>query len=155
VSYCGGCGGGYCGGGYCCGGGCYSGGYSCGGCYGGGAIYSSVGVVGGSYASTTTTQPIYASSQPVTTTQSAQLIVNVPADAKLIIDGRETKSSTTVRRFQSPPLQSGYTYNYTLEAEMMKDGQRVTAREIVTVRPGQQTQVTLKFDETASTVASK
>ena len=42
------------------------------------------------------------------------LIVKVPADAQIEIDGAATKSTGEVRRFQSPELEVGHKYFYTI-----------------------------------------
>lgn len=76
---------------------------------------------------------------------SATLMVNLPADAKLMIDNNPTVSTSNVRRFSSPALEIGKEYVYNLKAEIVRDGQTVTTSKDVTVRAGQETQVTLDF----------
>jgi uncharacterized protein (TIGR03000 family) len=72
----------------------------------------------------------------------ATIVVRLPADAKLMIGGAPTSSTQDVRWFTSPPLQAGKDYQYTLKAEVMRDGKRVERTKEVTVRAGQPSQVT-------------
>jgi uncharacterized protein (TIGR03000 family) len=69
----------------------------------------------------------------------ARLIVELPADAKLYVDDRLTKTSSERRVFNSPPLEEGQTYYYILRAEVVRDGKTLAqtkrvllhAREVV------------------------
>jgi uncharacterized protein (TIGR03000 family) len=72
----------------------------------------------------------------------ATIVVRLPADAKLTIDGSRTRSTEGVRTFTSPPLQPGKEYQYSLTAEVMRDGKKVERTRDVTVRAGQQSEVT-------------
>jgi uncharacterized protein (TIGR03000 family) len=146
--WCGGCYGG-CYGGYC--GGCYGG---CGGCYGcgcGGYGYGSYGGMsyvsgysgyGGTYA---TMQPAGGYSYGATANGAAPatIVVRLPADATLTVDGAPTTSSQNVRTFVSPDLQPDKEYQYTLRAEATRDGKKVTSSKEVTVRAGRQSEVTI------------
>lgn len=76
---------------------------------------------------------------------AARIIVRLPADAKLTIDGEPTQSISNVRVFESPPLEQGKTYHYTLRAERRRNNQTETASKTIEVRAGQPTQVTLDF----------
>ncbi len=61
--------------------------------------------------------------------------VYVPKDARLFLEGQETTSKGTMRRFVSPPLQPGK-YTYTIKAIIPgPDGSRTLTRRI-DVRPG-------------------
>jgi uncharacterized protein (TIGR03000 family) len=63
------------------------------------------------------------------------LEVFVPENARLFIEGKETRSRGIVRRFESPPLPAGK-YSYKLKAIIpTPDGPRVVTRS-VDVRPG-------------------
>ena len=72
----------------------------------------------------------------------ATIVVRLPADATLMIDGAPTSSTQGVRRFVSPPLQPGKDYQYTLKAEVTRDGKKVEKTREVTVRAGQPSEVT-------------
>jgi uncharacterized protein (TIGR03000 family) len=76
---------------------------------------------------------------------TATLIVSMPADARLTIDDTLTRSTSAVRTFVSPPLEPGREYEYNLKAEAMRDGQPQVVTKRVTVRPGEETRVTLDF----------
>jgi uncharacterized protein (TIGR03000 family) len=74
----------------------------------------------------------------------ATIIVSLPADAKLTIDGAKTTSTSDLRTFVSPVLQPGKTFHYTLKASVVRDGKTIEVEEKVEVRAGAQTRVTLK-----------
>ena len=80
----------------------------------------------------------------------ATLIVSLPADARLTVDGQPTRSTSARRVFISPPLQRGQEYAYTLRAEVRgQDGQLVATEQRVTVRAGQETSITLQMPAAA------
>jgi uncharacterized protein (TIGR03000 family) len=134
--------GGHCGGGYACGGGgcghgggcgggyCMGGGYGGGGCAGG-VCYGPMGGDG--------TAVVMASS----TEAPATIVVNLPEDARLTIDGNPTTSVTDRRVFVSPSLATGRDFHYTLKAKVTRDGEPMTVEKTVTVRAGEETHVTL------------
>jgi uncharacterized protein (TIGR03000 family) len=88
---------------------------------------------------------------PKKTEAQALLIVNLPAQARLMVDDQPTSSGSTLRRLQTPPLAQGSTYSYVLRAEMERNGQTISETKQVTVRAGGQTRVTFNF--AAPTVA--
>jgi uncharacterized protein (TIGR03000 family) len=159
-SYYGGCYGGWggCYGGW---GGCYGGGY--GGYYGGrGAGYAwggpayfggyaySPAIVGGmpmvagdeSYFNPQTTQSFYYNAGAG---NEATIVVHLPAEATLTVDGQPTNSRSGTRVFQSPPLEPGKTYTYTLRAEVNRDGRLLNDKQTIEIRAGQRTEVTLNL----------
>jgi uncharacterized protein (TIGR03000 family) len=73
----------------------------------------------------------------------ATILVSLPTDAKLLIDNEATSSTGTSRVFQSPILNPGKEYQYTLTAEVVRDGKPMKAEQVVTVKAGQTTPVTL------------
>jgi len=73
-----------------------------------------------------------------TSTNRAQLIVELPADATLYIDGQQMKTSSGRRVFNTPALEPGQTYYYVLRAEVVRDGQRKMSEQRVVIRPGQE-----------------
>jgi uncharacterized protein (TIGR03000 family) len=144
----GGCGGGgHCGGGGCGGGGC-GGGY-CGGGYCGGGYIGGGSCAGGHCAMPTTGGGKYASATEAPVT----LIVSLPADAKLTIDGNATTSTSAQRTFVSPALKMGQDYSYTLKAEVVRNGQTQAVTQQVKVRAGEETRVAL--DIPTGAVASR
>jgi uncharacterized protein (TIGR03000 family) len=138
----GGCGGGGCGGGGCGGGGYHGGGCGGGGCgghasygYGGGCAGGMCAVGGGGG------HAVMAAVQP----SQATMIVSLPAEAKLTVDGKATTSTTETRVLVSPPLEGGKDFVYTLRAEVTRNGQTQSVTREVIVRAGQETRVTLEM----------
>jgi uncharacterized protein (TIGR03000 family) len=84
----------------------------------------------------------------------AVIVVSLPAEAKLTIDGAATKATETTRTFVTPALETGATYYYELTAEVVRDGKPVVATEKVAVKAGETTTVALQIP-TATAVASK
>jgi uncharacterized protein (TIGR03000 family) len=128
-----GCNGGGCAGGYGCAGGC-AGGYGCaGGCAG-------------------TVVPKKDEKMPdpkkQKTAAPASVSVNLPADAKLTIDGTPTTSTSAQRMFVSPTLEAGQDYYYTFKATVVRDGRPVVAEQRVRVRAGETTPVSFDFSST-------
>jgi uncharacterized protein (TIGR03000 family) len=119
--------------------GCYGGCYGCyGGCYG---------CYGGCYG-------YYAAPAPTkmaSTGAPAQLIVQVPADAKLFLDDQLTTTSSEERTFVTPNLDSGYLYTYTVRAEISRDGQKYTETKKIGVTAGSTSR--LSFTESAMIAA--
>jgi uncharacterized protein (TIGR03000 family) len=110
--------------------------YSC-GYWGGGYYYNP-------YFASSYYVPQYAVTQAVADAP-ATIVVNLPADARLTINGQSTQSTSGERRFVSPPLQPGKTFSYTLQARIDRDGQSATVSREVEVRAGLQSRVTLEF----------
>jgi len=152
----GGYGGCYGGGGY---GGCYGGGYGgcmgsgmgyggCmgsgmgyGGCYGGG-IMPGAGIQaapGGEKLKTPPKQKEKETMLPA----PATIVVDLPADAKLLIDNEPTSTTGTSRVFVSPTLNPGREYHYTLKAEIVKDGKAVKVEKVIAVQAGEITSASL------------
>jgi len=156
--YVGGCYGGGYGGGYggISYGGCYGGGYGggYGGCYGGGygGGYGGYGMPGGGYpyyqgnpksmpGAEKIGDPKEKKSEEVNVPTPGTLVVNLPANAKLTIDGYVSKQSTSQRRLVTTPINPGQEFTYTLVAEV--NGAQVT--QTVTVRAGEEVPVTFNF----------
>jgi uncharacterized protein (TIGR03000 family) len=72
----------------------------------------------------------------------ATITVRLPADARLTVDGAKTQATESSRTFVSPPLQPGKEYQYTLRCEVTRDGKKVERTKDITVRAGQQSEVT-------------
>lgn len=143
-------------------GGCYGGmGRGYGGCYGGmgmgygggyGGCYGGMGYGGGVILQGGTTQqgggeriqkkPSERRDESLAPAP-ATILVQLPAEAKLLIDNEATTSTGSSRVFQSPALNPGKEYHYTLTAEIVRNGKPVKAEQVVTVRAGQTTPVTL------------
>lgn len=162
---CGGCYGCYgcCGGCYGCWGGCYgcSGCYGCWGCsgcygcWGGGyypshAYYDCYGCWGchGCYGSVVI-QPVYVAPPPAAKPEEkkkaaanqATVIVQLPADARLTVDGKGADLTSATRSFITPALEMDRDYYYTIKAEADRDGRALTQTKRVLVRAGQVSRV--------------
>ena len=67
----------------------------------------------------------------------ARLTIEVPAEAKLYVDGQLTKGEGTSRNFHTPDLVDGQSFFYELKAEVMVDGRPVSETKRVIVRSGE------------------
>jgi uncharacterized protein (TIGR03000 family) len=79
----------------------------------------------------------------------ATLVVRLPENAELTVDNEATVSTSATRVLTSPPLEQGKDYNYTLRATVVQDGHTQTVSQLVTVRAGEETHVTLEIPEAA------
>ena len=82
----------------------------------------------------------------------ATIVVSLPAEAKLTIDGVATKATSARRVFVSPTLAAGKVFTYTLKAEIVQDGETLTINKTIEIRAGQETAVELNA---ADAVASR
>ena len=74
---------------------------------------------------------------------AATVVVTLPEDAKLTIDGSATTSTSSVRTFETPDLKTGKTYSYTLEATFQVDGKAVVVSKKVQIEAGKTTNIDL------------
>jgi uncharacterized protein (TIGR03000 family) len=81
------------------------------------------------------------------------LVVTLPEDATLTIDGRATVSTSGTRVFVSPPLEAGPEYSYTLVATVTRNGEEKSVTQTVPVRAGEEAKVSLAIPE--SVVAAR
>jgi uncharacterized protein (TIGR03000 family) len=123
------------------GGGCMGSGMGS-GCYGGGIIMPGTGTQG--------TNPEQLKNKPKSKSKNetmapapATIVVDLPADAKLLIDNEPTSTTGTSRVFVSPTLNPGREYHYTLKAEIVKNGKSVKVEKVIAVRAGQITPASL------------
>jgi uncharacterized protein (TIGR03000 family) len=77
----------------------------------------------------------------------ATIVVRLPADARLVVDGDETRQRGEVRRFHSPPLAPGRTFRYNLEAIWTRDGKTVRRTQVARVRAGEETVVDFTVED--------
>jgi uncharacterized protein (TIGR03000 family) len=84
---------------------------------------------------------------------SATLVVELPAEATLTVDGAATAQKTAVRTFSTPALDAGKDYFYTLTATVERGGKMETVTKKVTVKAGETTRVAL--EPTTEAVAAK
>jgi len=83
----------------------------------------------------------------------ATIVVSLPAEARLTVDGYVTRSISAERTFVSPTLENGQDYTYTLQAEIVREGRSVVETQRVTVRAGETTRAAFSFS--AQGVASR
>jgi uncharacterized protein (TIGR03000 family) len=94
--------------------------------------------------------PVYVSAPAAA---PATVVVRLPADARLTIDGIATRSTGATRTFESPPLEAGSAGQYVLRAEIVRDGLALSVRQRVRVRAGTVSEV--RLDPDAFSVASR
>jgi uncharacterized protein (TIGR03000 family) len=78
----------------------------------------------------------------------AEVIVRVPANAKLIANGQPTELTGEQRVFETPSLTPGHEFKYNLAIEINVEGKTKTIAKQITVRAGHRTVV--DFTERAS-----
>jgi uncharacterized protein (TIGR03000 family) len=74
----------------------------------------------------------------------AMILVNVPTDAKVFVNGMATTSQGEQRSFVSRGLSTGYRYTYEVRVQAKRDGQTVEQVKTVQLRAGDN--VDLAFD---------
>jgi uncharacterized protein (TIGR03000 family) len=75
--------------------------------------------------------------QVMLSSTNAKLIVDLPADAKVFIDGVPVKAAAGLRTFNTPALEPGKAYYYMVRIERMRDGQPVSQTRRILVYAGQ------------------
>jgi uncharacterized protein (TIGR03000 family) len=69
---------------------------------------------------------------------SARVRVELPTDARLFVDGTLMKTTSAVRLFLTPALDSNQAYSYELKVELTRNNRTYTEVQRVAVRPGEQ-----------------
>jgi uncharacterized protein (TIGR03000 family) len=92
--------------------------------------------------------PVYVAAAPAAAPAVAQatgdpatVVVQLPADARMWVDGQQADLTSGTRSFQTPALDRGRDYAYTIRAEATRDGQAVSQSQRVVVRAGQVSRV--------------
>jgi len=115
------------------------------------AVPSYYGVEPSAYAAPAYATPAYAA--PASAQQGVLMNVVVPkADAEVFINDTATSSTGTERQFESPALDPGQSYHYTIRAQWMDNGKRVEQKREVPVKAGQT--VTVDFSKPAREVVT-
>lgn len=68
---------------------------------------------------------------------TARITVQLPKDAKLYVNDEWCPLQSASRSFDTPPLDPGREYRYTLKAEVMRDGRARVEKKTVAFRAGQ------------------
>ncbi len=80
-------------------------------------------------------------------TAPAKILLHLPADAKLTVEGQPTISTSDTRLFVSPPLPLDQKMHYTLEAQIVRDGKTIKVEKEVPVQAGFQSELTIDFPQ--------
>jgi uncharacterized protein (TIGR03000 family) len=75
----------------------------------------------------------------------ATIVVELPADATLTVDGAVTSSTSNLRVLVSPELPLGKEFQYTLTAKVVRDGKPLQVEQTVAVRAGEESRVSLSL----------
>jgi uncharacterized protein (TIGR03000 family) len=90
---------------------------------------------------------------PTNAQQPVMMTVMVPkGDAEVFINDTATTTTGTERQFESPALDPGQNYHYTIRAQWMENGKRVEQKREVPVKAGQS--VTVDFTKPAREVVA-
>lgn len=74
--------------------------------------------------------------------QSAHLLIHVPADAEIWLEGAKTQQTGAARRFVTPLLTPGDRYEYEIRARWQEDGRQVEQVKTVMIRAGHRISIT-------------
>lgn len=122
-----------------------------GSCFGSGPVYygpdfqqpafmvppvSGSGIIEGGLGAAPTITIDHASAKAKPAAAPARLTVELPAAAKLYVDGELVKGESVSRNFHTPDLPGGKTFYYDLKAEVEVNGKMVTEEKRVLVKAG-------------------
>ena len=68
--------------------------------------------------------------------ETALINVRLPEEAKLFVDGVLCPLTSSERSFDTPPLERGKSFSYTLKAEIIRDGKTVSETKRIAVEAG-------------------
>lgn len=85
---------------------------------------------------------------------SARLLLEVPADARVYIDGQLTRSTNAVRSFHTPPLKDGETFYYEVRVETPSGQKPIVQDKRIYVRANEVVRESFR-DVNAASIASK
>lgn len=88
-------------------------------------------------------------SETPTQSNSGLLTVWVPYNAKVTVNGMETRSTGSKRQFVSYGLKPGFSYKYEVRAEAVRNGQLETETRSVVLTAGERTSVAFGFNPKA------
>jgi uncharacterized protein (TIGR03000 family) len=112
---------------------------------GGGIHGGTPGVMGGPLTGILTTPPSEIASAPAKRVANATLVVTVPEDAVVFINGKATQTRGALRKYFSKGLEQGETYRYTIRAQVIRGGATVEDTRVARVCAGETKSVTLDF----------
>ncbi len=123
--------------------------WGCTGCYGCSSCYGCTGCTACYGAVIISSAPV---ATPAVASTKATVVVSVPSDATLLVDGQETKVPASPHTFTTPALEEGKDYFYTMKVVANRNGKAVTEEQRVVVRAGQTSRV--EFNNLGSTGAA-
>jgi uncharacterized protein (TIGR03000 family) len=82
-----------------------------------------------------------------TKAESAHIIVRLPADARLTVDGVECPLTSATREFDTPSLALGREYSYVLKIEVARGGRPIAQTKRVAFRAGESVRVSFDNPE--------
>lgn len=131
---------------YGCCGGCYGGYcscYGCGGCYGccGGVVYAPPAPKPPPPPPEDKGKSGERRQKEEVKVDRARVIVRLPSDARLTVDGVDCPLASGNRTFDTPALEPGKKYVYTMKAEVVRDGQTYAETRRVIVEAGKRVKV--------------
>ena len=78
---------------------------------------------------------------------SASLVIDVPADAKIYVNGYKTNTQGSHRSYRSAGLLPGQMYSYEVRAIVEREGKEITQQKTVSLRGGEAHKLSFDFDE--------
>lgn len=128
--------------------------WGCSGCHGcSGAVWSDEPAGSGPGGSTPGPQSEETTSVRARRAGNAQLNVQVPADATVIVNGHLTQSTGADRQYVSKGLEAGRSYRYELLVELVRGEQTLRQTKTVELRANQS--ASLQFDFEAAELAAR
>lgn len=79
--------------------------------------------------------------QSMTPPNQAQIVVTLPADARMYVDGIDMNLTGSVRQFRTPDLKPGTKNTYSIKIVVDRGGKPVEETKTVDLVPGQTTRV--------------
>ena len=79
-------------------------------------------------------------------TDSVRLTVDVPANAKVVINDLPTTSTGEHRRYETKGIKPGYVYRYQVWAEFVRDGKPASEEKTVSLTAGQTASLTFNAE---------
>lgn len=92
------------------------------------------------------TPPAPAATEQTSAATEATLTVNVPGDARVFVNGVQTKSVGSERSYVSRGLQSGLNYTYEVRAEVERNGKLVEETKMVSLTAGRTARVAFALE---------
>ncbi len=82
---------------------------------------------------------------------SAVLTVDVPAEARVLVNGTLTRTTGTHRRYISRALAPGYSYTYTVQAQIERDGKTIDETKTIDLQSGGSANLAFTLDSPPAT----